>query len=88
MAMGISDDELDATSRDLLKNIDDLRQLEQEKRRTARSSEEFHDLADRVDTVARDVFKAAHVQQREGAEDSRIAAEQAEQKPGDWTDRE
>ena len=86
--MGISDDELDATSRNLLRHIDDLRQLEQEKRRTARSSEEFHDLADRVDTVARDVLDAAHTQQSEGREDSRIPAERAEQKPGDWTDRE
>jgi len=86
--MGISDDELDATSRSLLKGIDDLRQLEEEKRRTARSTDEFHDLADRVDSAARDVFEAAHVQQREGSEDSRIAAERAEQEPGDWTDHE
>ena len=43
--MGASDDELDATSRRLLNQIDELKRLELEKRRTARDSDEFRDLA-------------------------------------------
>ena len=43
--MATTDDGLDATSRRLLNEIDELKRLELEKRHTARSSDEFHDLA-------------------------------------------
>ena len=86
--MGITDDELDATSRNLLTGNADLKRLEEEQRRTARSSDEFHELAERVDTAARDVFEAARIQLHEAREDSPLPAERAEQDPGDWTDGE
>ena len=84
--MGASDDELDATSRGLLNQIEELKRLELEKRRTARDSDEFRDLAEKVERTARDVFDAAVVQRSEGQEDSPIEAEQDEQHPGDWTE--
>ena len=84
--MGASDDELDATSRGLLNQIEELRRLELEKRRTARDSDEFRDLAEKVERTARDVFDAAVVQRSEGEQDSPIEAEQDEQHPGDWTE--
>jgi hypothetical protein len=84
--MGASDDELDATSRRLLNQIEELKRLELEKRRTARDSDEFRDLAEKVERAARDVFDATVLQRSEGDEDSPIEAEQDEQHPGDWTE--
>lgn len=60
--MGTTDDELDATSRRLLDEIEELRQLELLKRQTARGSREFQDLASKVDDAARHVFDTAGAQ--------------------------
>ena len=68
--MRTTDDGLDATSRRLLNEIDKLKKLELEKRHTARSSEEFHDLASKVDNAARHVFDTAGAQLIEGEQDS------------------
>ena len=84
--MAATDDQLDATSRRLLNEIDELRRLEVAKRRTARSSEDFHDLAAEVDNAARHVFDTASAQLITGVDDSPIEAERDEQHPGDWTD--
>jgi hypothetical protein len=81
-----TDDELDARSRELLTEIDELKRLEQEKRRTGRSTDEFHALADEVDAKARHVFNVAQVEAAEGEQESPIGAEQAEQHGGDWTE--
>ena len=84
--MARTDDELDATSRKLLNEIDELRRLELEKRHTARSTNEFHDLAEKVDDAARHVFDTASTQLIEGRDDSPLPAERDEQHPGDWTE--
>ena len=42
------DAHLDATSRQLLTQLDDIKRLEQEKRAEARSTEQFHDLAEEI----------------------------------------
>jgi len=84
--MTTTDDGLDATSRGLLNEIDELKRLELEKRRTARSSEEFHDLAAKVDDAARHVFDTTGAQLIEGEQDSPIPNERDEQHPGDWTE--
>ena len=84
--MGASDDELDATSRRLLNQIDELKRLELEKRRSARDSDDFRDLAAKVEKTARDVFDATVLKRSEGEDDSPIDAEQDEQHPGDWTE--
>jgi hypothetical protein len=83
--MATTDDGLDATSRRLLNEIDELKRLELEKRHTARSSEEFHDLASKVDNVARHVFDTAGAQLIEGEQDSPLPDERDEQHAGDWT---
>ncbi len=84
--MGTTDDELDATSRRLLNEIDELKKLELKKRHTARSSPEFHDLASKVDDAARHVFDSTGSQLIEGTQDSPIEAEREEQHHGDWTE--
>ena len=85
--MGLTDGKLDATSRRLLDEVEQLRQLELKKRRTARSSPEFHELAAEVDNVARHVFETASTELIDGGEDSPIEAERDEQHPADWTHR-
>jgi len=84
--MATTDDGLDATSRRLLNEIDELKRLELKKRHTARSSEEFHDLASKVDNAARHVFDTAGAQLIDGTEDSPLPDERDERHPGDWTD--
>lgn len=84
--MGTTDDELDATSRRLLNEIDELKRLEVEKRHTARSSDEFHDLAAKVDNAARHVFDSAAAELIEARDDSPLTDERDEQHPGDWTE--
>jgi DNA anti-recombination protein RmuC len=81
-----TDGQLDATSRRLLDEIEQLRQLELKKRQTARSSDEFHELAGRVDDAARHVFDTSSTQLIAGEKDSPLPSERSEQKPGDWTD--
>jgi len=57
--VGAGDDGLDAMSRKLLNQIDELRRLELERHRAARDSNEFNDLAAKVERAARDVFDTA-----------------------------
>ncbi len=85
-SMGTSDDHLDATSRNLLNEIDEMKRLEREKRHEARSSDEFHELAGKVEQRAKHVFQVAHDELVGGEQDSPIAAERDEQHPGDWTE--
>jgi hypothetical protein len=84
--MATTDDGLDATSRQLLNEIDELKKLELEKRHTARSSAEFHELASKVEMAARHVFDSAEKQADEGDRESPIEEERDEQYPGDWTE--
>jgi hypothetical protein len=84
--MATTDDGLDATSRKLLDEVEELRRLELAKRRTARSSPEFHDLATKVDDAARHVFDTAGSQLIDGQADSPLPSEREEQHPGDWTE--
>jgi hypothetical protein len=84
--MGATDDELDATSRRLLKEVDDLKRLEVEKRETARSSDEFHDLTEEIEIAARHVFDSAGAELIEGLQDSPRPDERDEQHPGDWAE--
>lgn len=84
--MRTTDTHLDATSRRLLSEIDELQRLEVQKRRTARSSDEFHDLAAKVDNAARHVFDTAGAELIEAREDSPLPDERDEHHPGDWTE--
>jgi phosphoribosylaminoimidazole-succinocarboxamide synthase len=84
--MGTTDDELDATSRRLLDEIEELRHLELLKRQTARGSKEFQDLAFKVDDAARHIFDTAGAQLIDGTDESPLQAERDEQHPGDWTE--
>lgn len=84
--MGATDDGLDATSRRLLNEIDELKRLELEKRQTARGSDEFQDLAARIEEAARHVFDSAAAELDEGRDDSPLQHERDEQHPGDWTE--
>ena len=81
-----TDDGLDASSLRLLGEIDELKRLELAKRQTARSTDEFHDLAAKVDDAARHVFDSAGAELIDGDNDSPLPAEQDEQHPGDWTE--
>jgi hypothetical protein len=81
-----TDKGLDATSRRLLDEIDELQRLELEKRQTTRSTDDFHDLAAKVDKAARRVFDSAGAELIEGREDSPLQDERYEHHPGDWTE--
>jgi hypothetical protein len=81
-----TDDNLDATSRKILNEIEEMRRLELEKRQTARSSDEFHDLAEKVEEKSRHIFAHAKEELRQGRDDSPIQAERDEQHPGDWAE--
>jgi hypothetical protein len=63
----------------------EMRDLERQKRHAARSTDEFHALADAVEEKAREAFTLAHEQNLVGEEDSPIQREREEQYPGDWT---
>jgi hypothetical protein len=84
--MGTTDDGLDATSRRLLDETEELKRLELEKRHTARDSDEFHDLAAKIEKAARDVFDSAVAERNEGEDESPLRDERDEQHPGDWTE--
>ena len=70
----------------VLEQIDELKELELQKGRTARNSDEFHDLAVKVVDAARHVFDTAGRQLIEGDQESPIPDERDEQHPGDWTE--
>ena len=84
--MGTTDDGLDRISRLLLNEIDEMKRLELEKRHAGRSTDEFHDLAAKVDDTARHVVKLAREELEGGEEDSPILEERRDQQAGDWTD--
>lgn len=83
--MGSTDGELDAQSLELLGKVEDVRDLERRKRRSARSTPEFHRLAEEVERASRDVFSAARDELEMADADSPIPAERAESEPGDWS---
>jgi len=80
------DAHLDATSRQLLTQLDDIKRLEQEKRAEARSTPEFHELAEEISDKARDVWAIAEHEETSGATDSPVPEERDETYPGDWSD--
>ena len=84
----MTDQDLNRLSNRLLSAVDDVQQLERRKRATARSTPEFHELADEIEHKTRKVFSVAVEQRELGEEDSPIPAERAEQHPGDWTDND
>jgi hypothetical protein len=53
-------------SRILLERIDELHELEKEKRTKPISTAAFHDLADTIKAKARDIFRITTVQERVG----------------------
>jgi len=59
---------LRADSDRLLKAVDELRALEREKRLQDVSSAPFHDLAQRVEDKAREVFRLAEQEEEDGSE--------------------
>ena len=82
----MTDQDLNRLSKRLLDAVGDVQQLEQRKRTVARSTPEFHELADEIEHKTRAVFAVAAEQRELGEEDSPIPAERAETHPGDWTE--
>jgi hypothetical protein len=76
---------LDAVSRELLGKLRELKSLEEQKRSEARSTPEFHDLAEEVSSKAGEVYRLATVEEAAGEEDSPVVREREEQTAGDWT---
>ena len=60
--------EVGADSEELLRALEELKQLESEKRNEDTSTPRFHELADRVEQQARTVMEIAGQQQRHGNE--------------------
>jgi hypothetical protein len=83
--MGATDDRLDAVSRRLLDEVEEVRRLELAKRRTACGGRAFRDLAAKVDDAARHVFETASAELIDAADESPLQAERDERQPGDWT---
>ena len=83
----MSDDDatLDEKSMELLDKVDRVRDLERQKRETGRSSEEFHDLGEKVTQAARDVFDTAVSEDLGSREDSPRPEERRDDSRGDWT---
>lgn len=79
------DRQLDKVSRQILADLDEVKGLERQKRRTARSSPEFHELAGQVERAARHVWEHAQMEEHLASVDSPVPEERAEQEPGDWT---
>ena len=65
--VGAGDDGLDAISRQLLRQIDELKRLELERHRVPRDSDEFNDLTAKVERAARDVLDTAALERSDGA---------------------
>ena len=58
----------------LLKAVDELRAMEREKRRVSISSRTFHELAERVEQKAREVFRLAGQEDDDGRLAARLTA--------------
>jgi len=84
--MATADDGLNASSRRLLNEIDELKRLELERRRTSRSSPEFDELAAKVEKAARHIFDSASAELIEVQGDSPLQNERDEQHRGGWTE--
>ena len=80
-----TDAELADRSANFLDTVHEMRDLERQKRHAARSTDEFHALADAVEEKAREAFKLAHQQNLVGQDDSPHREERDMQYPGDWT---
>lgn len=80
-----TDAELAQRSANFLDTVKRMRELEGEKRRAARSSDEFHEMADAIEETARAAFRQAQEQNLIGQEDSPDPREREEQYEGDWT---
>jgi hypothetical protein len=83
---GDTDEQLDGTSRDLLRSLGELKDLETRKRHTERSTDQFHDLAGRVSDKSKEVVDLALHEEVAGADDSPLPSERQDGRPGDWTD--
>ena len=85
----MSDDDagLDRRSRDLLGKVQRVRDLERQKREAGRSSDEFHEIAEKVTQASRDVFVSALGEEMAGNDDSPRPEEREDGAPGDWTHR-
>jgi len=82
----MTDDQLDGISQKLLRGLDRLRKLELRKRATARSTDEFHGLAEDVEAESAEVFRVARQERQVGDNDSPDPVEQREQDVADWTE--
>jgi len=80
------DQQLNQLSKRLLGAAEDVQRLERRKRTTARSTPEFHSLADEIERKTREVFAVAARERDAGEDDSPLESERAEREPGDWTD--
>lgn len=80
-----SDEQLDASSRDLLRTVRELSEMEERKRREPRSSDAFHRLANEAEEKALEVWDMARHERALGEEPSAVAEEREEREPGDWT---
>jgi hypothetical protein len=80
-----TDDQLDDASLQLLRAVRELNDIEQRKRETPRSSEEFHRLAAEAEAKALEVWDVAREERDLGEQPSPDASERAEKSPGDWT---
>ena len=83
--MPTDDAQLNKVSKQILADLDEVKRLEVEKRRAARSTPEFHQLAAEVERAARHVWEHAQAEEAIAEDDSPVPAERAEQEPGDWT---
>ena len=84
--MALPDDALDATSRQLLEELDEVKQLELDKRYEPRGTDEFNELAGQVEQRAKHVFELARKERRGGDGDSPVDSERDDDRPADWTD--
>ena len=83
---GETDEQLDQVSRDLLRSLGELKDLENEKRQTGRSTEQFHELGERVLEKGEEVLGLARHAEAGSADDSPLPDEREDDRPGDWTD--
>jgi hypothetical protein len=79
------DARLDEVSRQLLADLEEVKSLEQKKRRMTRSSPEFHQTAADVERAANHVWEHARLEEDIAREDSPIPDERESTEPGDWT---
>jgi hypothetical protein len=82
------DKSLDRVSRELIAKVSQLRDIEERKRGTTRSSDDFHDLARKAELTALEVWDIAREEQAMGSDESPDPEERSERRPGDWTDAE